>query len=167
MTTKELSVKYDIPMHILMSMRRYLVRSAADTTLVAYERESLTSDEWHDITSRTKMEEELHTVNKQLARAKEITMINRVYIPRWFDANLYKENAYTSTSDWPDTCHGEQVYVYLDDVPMGALYIVGTDRYIVNGDEECVLKTFVTDHAGRSEYYSFSYAEVDGEPQQQ
>lgn len=70
MTTKELSVKYDIPMHILMSMRRYLVRSAADTTLVAYERESLTSDEWHDITSRTKMEEELHTVNKQLARAK-------------------------------------------------------------------------------------------------
>lgn len=70
MTTKELSVKYDIPMHILMSMRRYLVRSAADTTLVAYERESLTSHEWHDITSRTKMEEELHTVNKQLARAK-------------------------------------------------------------------------------------------------
>ena len=70
MTTKELSVKYDIPMHILMSMRRYLVRSAADTTLVAYERESLTSDEWHDIISRTKMEEELHTVNKQLARAK-------------------------------------------------------------------------------------------------
>ena len=40
MTTKELSVKYDIPMHILMSVRRYLVRSAADTTLVAYERES-------------------------------------------------------------------------------------------------------------------------------
>lgn len=70
MTTKELSVKYDIPMHILMSMRRYLVRSAADTILVAYERESLTSHEWHDITSRTKMEEELHTVNKQLARAK-------------------------------------------------------------------------------------------------
>ena len=70
MTTKELSVKYDIPMHILTSMRRYLVRSAADTTLVAYERESLTSDEWYDITSRTKMEEELHTVNKQLARAK-------------------------------------------------------------------------------------------------
>lgn len=70
MTTKKLSVKYDIPMHVLTSMRRYLVLSAADTTLVAYERESLTSDEWHDITSRTKMEEELHTVNKQLARAK-------------------------------------------------------------------------------------------------
>lgn len=70
MTTKELSVKYDIPMHILTSMRRYLVRSAADTTLVAYERKSLTSDEWYDITSHTKMEEELHTINKQLARAK-------------------------------------------------------------------------------------------------
>lgn len=92
-------------------------------------------------------------------------MINKVYIQKWFDANLYKENSYLSNKEWPDVCHGEQVYVYLDDVPTGALYIVGTDRYIVNGDEEYVLDTFVTDHAGKREYYSFSWAEVDREPQ--
>lgn len=71
MTTKELSVKYDIPMHILMSMRRYLVRPAADTTLVAYERESLTSDEWRDITRQVQIESELRVINKKLIRSKE------------------------------------------------------------------------------------------------
>lgn len=71
MTTKELSVKYDIPMHILMSMRRYLVRFAADTTLVAYERESLTSDEWRDITRQVQIESELRVINKKLIRSKE------------------------------------------------------------------------------------------------
>lgn len=71
MTTKELSVKYDIPMHILMSMRRYLIRSAADTTLVAYERESLTSDEWQDITRQVQIESELRVINKKLIKSKE------------------------------------------------------------------------------------------------
>lgn len=71
MTTKELSVKYDIPMRILMSMRRYLVRSAADTTLVAYKRESLTSDEWRDITRQVQIESELKVINKKLIRSKE------------------------------------------------------------------------------------------------
>lgn len=71
MTTKELSVKYDIPMHILMSMRRYLVLSAADTTLVAYERESLTSHEWRDITRQVQIESELRVINKKLIRSKE------------------------------------------------------------------------------------------------
>lgn len=71
MTTKELSVKYDIPMHILMSVRRYIVRSAADTTLVAYERESLTSHEWRDITQQVQIESELRVINKKLIRSKE------------------------------------------------------------------------------------------------
>lgn len=71
MTTKELSVKYDIPIHILMSMRRYLVRSAADTILVAYERESLTSHEWRDITQQVQIESELRVINKKLIRSKE------------------------------------------------------------------------------------------------
>lgn len=71
MTTKELSVKYDIPMHILMSMRRYLVLSAADTILVAYERESLTSHEWRDITQQVQIESELRVINKKLIRSKE------------------------------------------------------------------------------------------------
>lgn len=92
-------------------------------------------------------------------------MVSRVYIPRWFDSNLYKEGCtYPEDDIWSEACHGEQVYVYLDDVPYGAQYIVGTDRYIVD-DEEYVLNTFVRNHRGDTEYYSFSYAEVDHEPQ--
>lgn len=71
MTTKELSNKYDIPLHILMQVRRYYVRSASSLTLVAYERETLQDDEWHDVTTRVRTEEELSKVNKQLRRQQD------------------------------------------------------------------------------------------------